>query len=229
MVITGTSVAVSQEGLQIAREYSGRVFATAGVHPHDSRNCDDTTIGELRKLAANKEIVAIGECGLDFWYKWVRQDDVRKQEQRAVFERQLAMAAEAGLPVTVHSRGTWRECLNMLKTAGIGKAVFHWYSGPLDVLKDILGAGFLVSCTPALEYSKDLRAAMAYAPLEQMMIETDTPVAFPVAGASERKPSTPQDVWRTLRALALLKARPEAEVLSLVNANARAFFGCPVL
>ena len=66
MIITGTSVASSRDGLRIAREYHGQLFATAGVHPHDSRNCTETTISELRQLAANKEIVAIGECGLDF-------------------------------------------------------------------------------------------------------------------------------------------------------------------
>src|SRR4051794_33124385 len=66
MVVTGTSVAASVEAVRIAREYPGQILATAGVHPHDARNCTETTIPDLRRLAANKEVVAIGECGLDF-------------------------------------------------------------------------------------------------------------------------------------------------------------------
>ncbi len=66
MVITGTSVVGSQEGVRIAREYPGQLFATAGVHPHDSRNCTEATLSELRHLATHKEVVAIGECGLYF-------------------------------------------------------------------------------------------------------------------------------------------------------------------
>src|SRR2546425_1031416 len=66
MIITGTSLAGSQEALQVAREYPDQLFATAGVHPHDSRNCTEDTISELRRLAADQAVVAIGECGLDF-------------------------------------------------------------------------------------------------------------------------------------------------------------------
>src|SRR5215472_17566186 len=65
MVVTGTSLAASEEALRLAQEYPGQLFSTAGVHPHDSRNCTEQTMSGLRRLAAHKEVVAIGECGLD--------------------------------------------------------------------------------------------------------------------------------------------------------------------
>ena len=172
------------------------------------------------------EAVAIGETGLDFFYKWVRKDDTKKDEQRAVFGRHLELAREFNLPVIVHCRGAWREALDMVKAAGISAADFHWYSGPEDVLKDILDAGFVISCSPALEYSAEVRKAALYAPLESILVETDTPVMIP-GPARERVPSTPKDVWRTLRALAALKGVDEAVALKGANALARSFFHLP--
>src|SRR4051812_23694166 len=85
MVVTGTSLAASQAALKIAREYPGRLFATAGVHPHDSRNCTEATLTELRQLATHQEVVAMGECGLDF-----NRDFSPRPQQERWFEAQVA-------------------------------------------------------------------------------------------------------------------------------------------
>ncbi|MFH0754403.1 MAG: TatD family hydrolase [Candidatus Omnitrophota bacterium] len=205
-----------------------------GIHPgnitpEDVEQCFSLFRDVLGKGTSGgfPEIVAIGEIGLDFWYKWVRRDDVKKAEQRLVFQRQLDLAKEFDLPVVVHSRGTWRECLDRLVATGIRKADFHWYSGPVDVLKDILDAGYVISVTPALVgaiHESPLRKAAEYAPIEQIMVETDTPVRFAIPGGSERMPSIPKDVWRTFHALCVLKKLDKEKALSRVNANARAFF-----
>ena len=158
--------------------------------------------------------VAIGEAGLDFFYKWVRKDDVLKNEQRMVFQRHLDLAKEFDLPIVIHGRGAWRECLQMTVASGVKKAVFHWYSGPMDVLKEILDAGFLISGSLALEYSEDARRAAAYAPVDRILVETDTPV----------RSTTPKDVWRSFKALCAIKGLDEETGLAVVNANARAFF-----
>ncbi len=94
MVVTGTSVAASEEAIRIAREYLGQMFATAGVHPHDSRNCTETTIPELRRLAASKEVVAVGECGLDF-----NRNFSPRPEQEKWFEAQVVLAEELQMPL----------------------------------------------------------------------------------------------------------------------------------
>ncbi len=198
-----------------------------GLHPgnitaDEIRHC----LSFIRERAS--EAVAIGETGLDFSYKWVRTDAAKQDEQRTVFAQHLDLAREFNLPVIVHSRGAWRESLDMVKAAGVKSADFHWYSGPQDVLKDILDAGFVISCSPAIEYSAEVRRAALYAPLGSILVETDTPVLVP-GPAQERIPSTPKDVWRTLRALAVLKGVDEAVALKGVNTLARTFFHLPGL
>jgi len=98
MIITGTNVTGSQEGVRIAGEYPGRLFATAGVSPHDSRNCTETTLSELRHLATHyQEVVAIGECGLDF-----NRDFSPRPQQEKWFEAQVALAEELQMPLFLH-------------------------------------------------------------------------------------------------------------------------------
>jgi len=173
--------------------------------------------------------VAIGETGLDFMYKWVRKEDALKNEQRMVFQRHLDLAKEFDLPIVIHCRGAWREALQMTIASGVKKAVFHWYSGPIDVLKDILDAGFLISVSTALAPlvgegshalpntalpNPALQKIVEYTPLDRILVETDTPV----------RGWTPKDVWRTFKALCAIKGLDEEKALAVVNANARAFF-----
>ena len=204
-----------------------RLHLALGLHPGNITADEiEPCFSFMRERA--REAVAIGETGLDFSYKWVRADAAKKDEQRAVFGRHLDLAREFNLPVIVHCRGAWRESLDMVKAAGVKSANFHWYSGPEDVLKDILDAGFVISCSPAIEYSVEVRRIALYAPLESILVETDTPVK--IAGpARERLPSTPKDVWRTLRALAVVKGVDEAVALKGVNTLARTFFHLPGL
>jgi TatD DNase family protein len=159
-------------------------------------------------------IVAIGEIGLDFSYKPVREDKRKRDLQRDVFRRQIELAREFDLPVVVHSRQSGRECLDIARAAGIKKANFHWYSGPLDLLKEVLDAGYVISVSPALEYSPQVKEAAIHAPLERILVETDTPT----------RGWMPPDVWRTLNALCELKKMDKEQALEIVNANARAFF-----
>ena len=202
-----------------------KIHLAFGLHPGNITSPADTEACFAFMREHVREAVAIGETGLDFWYKWVRKDEGKKREQQQVFDRHLALAKEHGLPVVIHSRGAWRECLDLTIRAGIKKAVFHWYSGPIDILKDVLDAGFLVSFTPALAYSPEHRKAAELAPVDRILIETDTPVAYAVAQGGDKIASTPKDVWRTLKLLSELKGMPEDQLLQLVNASARKFFG----
>ncbi len=205
------------------------IHLALGLHPGNltAQELEDCLPFFREQLSVCHRIVAIGEIGLDFWYKTVRQDDVKKNEQRLAFQAQLDLAREFDLPVVIHSRGTWRECLDTTVKAGIKKAVFHWYSGPVDVLKDILDAGFLISVSPALEYSAQSQEAGRYAPVDRILVETDTPVRV-TDPSGERVPSTPKDVWRTFNALCALKGLEEQSTLQIVNANAQRFFNLAV-
>jgi TatD DNase family protein len=205
-----------------------RVHLALGLHPGNITTMDDAGACFAFMREHMPEAVAIGETGLDFFYKRVRKDEAKKQEQRVVFQRHLDMAAEFDLPIVIHSRGAWRDAFERTRKAGITKALFHWYSGPIDVLKDILDTGYFVSVSPALEYSPESQRTAAYVPLDRLLVETDTPVAVSAPDGT-RVPSTPADVWRTFRALCAIRKIDAAEALPALNHNARVFFNLAVI
>jgi TatD DNase family protein len=105
----------------------------------------------------------------------------------------------------------------------VKRALFHWYSGPVDILDQILSAGFYVSTSISVAYSPESRKAMTHAPLERILVETDSPVQYKDGEGSFM--AEPKDVIRTWKALAQLKNINEQEVLDRINLNAKTFFG----
>ena len=103
---------------------------------------------------------------------------MERQKQKDSFSFHLGLAREFDLPIVIHSRGAWRDCLSMAQESGVSRALFHWYSGPVDILDQILEAGFYVSTSPSVAVSPESRRAMAHAPLERILIETDSPVNY---------------------------------------------------
>jgi len=154
--------------------------------------------------------------------KWVRSDQVERQKQKDSFVFHLNLSREFDLPIVIHSRGAWRDCLSMTQEAGVKRALFHWYSGPVDILDKIIDSGFYVSTSPSVAYSPESQKAMAHAPIERILIETDSPVKY--KDAQDFFMSEPKDVLRTWKALAGLKNLDEEKTLMTVNANAKAFF-----
>lgn len=206
-----------------------KIYLAMGMHPSDINLDDlDACVALIREKKG--ELVAIGEIGLDFWYKWVRKDSEKKEAQRKVFRALLELAKELDLPAVVHSRGTWRECIETVKEVGVKRCEFHWYSGPLDVLKDVLDKGYYISASPSLAYSPQSREAVGYAPIEQVLIETDSPVFYRTAdggkeeNAGEGFLSEPKDIFRTLKAYCGLKRIEESHALEIFNRNAKEFF-----
>lgn len=224
VIAVTVDLASMKKTLEIRRTVQDpRIHVALGIHPGNINAQEvDETLQFLRGEIA--QAVAVGEIGLDFWYKWVRKDDARKNEQRDVFRRQLEIAREFDKPVIVHTRGTWRESFETVKSFGLKKALFHWYSGPLDVLDDILQEGYFVSTSPSVAHSPQSREAMAHARIEQTLIETDSPVFYRTGEGEDGFQAAPKDVFRTLAAYAQLKGMDEEKVRTVVNANARRFF-----
>jgi TatD DNase family protein len=214
-----------RRNLEIKRAVSSpEIYLGMGMHPSEANLAD---LDECLKLARNnvKELTVIGEIGLDFWYKWVRKDEQKKDEQRKVFRSFLELAKELNLPVAIHSRGAWRECLETVVQVGLSKAEFHWYSGPVDVLHDIIAAGFYVSASPSLAYSAQLREAIRHAPMERVLIETDSPVYFGNRDEGNGFEAQPKDVFKTLEAYCELMNCNKEQTLAVFNKNAEDFFG----
>jgi TatD DNase family protein len=209
--------------LAIAGQYrKPEIYPALGVHP--GKVHPDTQQTAFEFMRANiKQARAIGETGLDYWYKWVRKDMGERQKQKDSFSFHLGLAREFDLPIIIHSRGAWRDCLDMALESNVKRALFHWYSGPVNVLDQILEAGFYVSTSPSVAYSPESRRSMTHAPLERILVETDSPVHY--KDGETFFMAEPKDVVKTWKALSQLRNLNEEETLAAVNANARVFFG----
>lgn len=212
IVAVGMDVASNRRTLALAAAHPGLVLPAVGFHPW---SIEEETIEENLVFVAGHlaSCIALGEVGLDYKVR------AKKPLQWSVFDSLLDLAVAAGKPVIVHARFSHQRCHRMVAASGIQKAVFHWYSGPLDLLERILADGYLVSCTPALAYSRAHQDAMRLAPPERILVETDCPVAY------RGKVSEPAHLIDTLTHLSRLKALPIERVAEVTAANAAAFFG----
>ncbi|PIW61757.1 MAG: hypothetical protein COW13_03070 [Candidatus Omnitrophica bacterium CG12_big_fil_rev_8_21_14_0_65_50_5] len=222
------SVESCRKNLEIIRtHFQSQIFLALGIHPAEA---DVSKLDECCELIRqNKDrIKAVGEVGLDFWYKDVRQDEAKKETQKKVFWRLCELSCEMNLPVVVHSRGAQKHCLEILADTGVGKAVFHWYDASIPILKNILDQGYLISATPNLSYNTAAREAVEFAPADRVLIETDSPVRFCNRSIGEEFQAGPKDVRRTLKAYAELKKIDEESAANTLNQNARRFFNVMV-
>jgi len=221
-VVAVVAVSMDRESciqtFRICRRFRGFAYPAVGVHPQTvvEKGNVEQDIRAVRRFV--KRCVAVGEVGLDFWYGQARKDERVRERQMRVFMRMLKIAARYDKPVSVHSRGAWNECLDMVRRSGLRKVVFHWFSGPRKVLKEILDLGYYVSATPAVEYSKAHREIIARTPMDNLLLETDSPVKY---GGFTAEPA---DVVRTLRAVAKLKGLSEGEVAEATTENAIELF-----
>ena len=208
--------------LEIAGRYQQpKIHISLGVHPGLVKPDEQDKVFEFMR-GHIKQAKVIGETGLDYWYKWVRKNEGERQKQKDSFSFHLNLAREFDLPIVIHSRGAWRDCLQMARDSGVKRALFHWYSGPVDILDQVLEAGFYVSTSPSVAYSPESQKAMAHAPIKRILVETDSPVSYK-EGENFFK-AEPKDVIKTWKALAQLKNLNEQEVLETVNSNAKSFF-----
>jgi TatD DNase family protein len=219
IVAVSDTVATCESTLMLRGSHCGFVHAALGVHPTEFFDQDlEAALALIRENSVH--CVAVGEIGLDYWHRLVRKDKTQRGRQTEFYVAQLRLAKELDLPVSIHSRGAWRDCLTLAVKHGPSAGVFHWYSGPLDVLDGVIDAGYYVSCTPAVEGNPELRAAMVKAPLDRILIETDSPVWI----KSLSRASEPTDVYLTLRHLAELKGLPLGDVETATTRNAKALF-----
>jgi TatD DNase family protein len=217
IVTIGTGIDSCRAALVIAEEQH-EVHAALGVDPHSAAGPDAGRLDELRELLAHPKAVAVGETGLD----GVRRFATPAQ-QRALFDSQLALADDLGLPVVVHSREAAEETAEALASFG-GTVVLHCFSSP-ELLPAALDRGYYVSFAGNVTYPKadDLRRAAAAVPPDRLLVETDSPYLAPqpVRG----RPNEPAHVAHTVAALAELRQEDLDELAARTHANAAAAFG----
>ena len=211
IVAVGMDIASNRATLELHRRFPHLVYPAMGYHPWSI-----TPEGIEENLAFIREhlagCIALGEVGLDY------QAKVKKKVQQEVLAQLLEITAGENKPVILHTRFSQPRAHRMVKEAGIVRAVFHWYSGPLDVLQEILADGYFISATPALAYSPPHQAAIQAAPLGRILIETDSPVVY------QEKKSEPAHLVITARELSRVKGIELSQVIETTTANAKTFF-----
>ena len=224
----GEQAAGMDGALGICREFNGlpgvpRLYASAGIYPHNTPEIDDAVLAKLDGLLAEPEVIACGEIGLDYYH-----EGAPREVQREGLIKQLEIAAERKRPILIHCRGTnestdgWDDLFEILEThwrpSGLG-GVMHCFGGGWEQARLSLELGFLVSFAGNLTYPKaqPLRDVAARLPLDAVLVETDAPWLAPAPDRGKR--NEPAWVTRTAECLAGLRGISEEEIASATTKN----------
>ncbi len=211
----------ARAALELARAHDG-VWSTAGVHPHVADTADPGALERVRELAGLPEVVAVGEMGLDYYY-----DNAPRRAQREAFEAQLALAAETGLPVIVHSREADEDTAAMVRVADGVRGVLHCFAGGPDLLDAGLEAGWHISFSGLVTFNNydgpDLVRAV---PDGRLLVETDSPYLAPVPRRGRR--NEPAYLAHVAEAVARIRGVELQTLAELTTANAAQVYGLEV-
>ncbi len=215
----GASIESSYASIELAEKYDF-IRAVVGVHPSEVYDMTEDDIEALRKMAAHKSVVAIGEIGLDYHY-----DDTDPILQKKWFCRQLDLAKELNMPVVIHDRDSKGECIEILREKEIHRGVVHCFSGSAETAKLILDMGLHISFTGVVTFKNAKRAieALKIIPMDKIFIETDCPYMAPEPHRGTRNDSSL--VCHIAEKIAEIKNLSYDEVVDITTQNAIQFFG----
>ena len=181
----GCDIASSLASVEFAERFDN-IYASAGIHPHSSKDMTDETIDIIRAIARHPKVVAIGECGLDY-YRDLSPRDV----QRIGFQAQLELAVELDMPVIVHCRDAIGDTLDIVRQFNV-RGVFHSFSGSIEVARELVERGWYLSFAGPLTYknANNLREVFRTVPRERILIETDCPYLTPEPKREQRNDSS---------------------------------------
>jgi TatD DNase family protein len=217
VITIGTGIESCRASLAIADEHD-EVYAALGIDPHQAGTPEAHRLDELRELLAHPKAVAVGETGLDFYRDYAPHD-----RQLDVFERELALASELGMPAVIHTRAADAETMAVL-TGFDGAVVLHCFSSP-RLLEPALDRGYYVSFAGNVTYKNaaDLRVAATQVPADRILAETDCPYLSPVP--KRGRPNEPANVVHTVAALADARGDVLDVLEARIDANAARVFG----
>lgn len=236
LVVTGASREGSAKTLHLARAHPGFLHATAGVHPHHAVEYTEECDAEMRALHAHPEVVAVGECGLDYF-----RDFSPRPAQRRAFERQLQLAVDLGAdgvgkPLFLHQRDAHEDFMAVMREfAGkLGPAVVHCFTGTREELFDYLDQDWHIGITGWLcdeRRGLHLRELVRSIPANRLMIETDSPYLLPrtVKPQPSHRRNEPMFLAHIVEELARDRGEDVAVTAANTTATARAFFRLPYL
>ena len=216
----GCDLESSRKAVELADAFPF-VYAAVGFHPSDCAGFSEDSVEELRKLAAHPKVKAIGEIGLDYYWK----DNPSHDFQHQVFHRQMELAEELKLPVIIHDREAHHDCLEVVKSHPNVTGVYHCYSGGIEDAKTLVKMGWMLSFTGVITFKNARRSLeiIEMLPMDRIMVETDAPYLTPEPFRGKRNDSS--KVRYMCQAIAEVKGLTAEEVARITLENGKRFFG----
>ena len=218
LICAGIDPETSRRSVEMAESFRG-VFATAGMHPHTASAMDRAAGNAIEELLANPHTIAVGETGLDFFRMLSPRED-----QESNLRSHIALSRESGLPLVVHVRDAWPEVLRVLDEGSAERVVIHCFSGDAQTVRECAARGYFLSFAANITYPKNahLREAAAAAPLDRLLVETDSPYLAPQA--MRGRDNAPANVVAVIDELARVRDEPVTVVRETTRANAASAF-----
>lgn len=222
LVSNSMDLETSIRSLKLAEQYSGMVYAAFGIHPWNVNALTEEGLQQTVELISekrqSKELIAIGEIGLDYKYATIWD------KQLAVFNKMLRLAEKLDLPVIIHSRGTTAQIVDMLPSYNIKKVLLHWFSNPISALSKVVENGYYITEGAPTVYSNGIREVVRKIPLTSLLTETDGPVRF-FKSPFDGKRTTPAFIPTVVKAIAEIKNVGVADAAEQIVKNFEEFFG----
>ncbi len=220
IVTIGTEPADLPIVLNIAKKYYPKVFCTLGIHPHHGAVWTEEVEKYLLQYTQEKEVIAIGEIGLDYYYK-----NSAPEEQKMTFRKQLELAAKLKMPVEIHTRDAEEDTFEILNEfKGKVTGLIHCFTSSQELAKKCLDLGYNISFSGVVTFKNadSLRDTLKFVPLDRLHVETDAPFLAPVP--ERGKKNTPAYVIHTAQKVADLKSISLEKLCEITNENARQLF-----
>ena len=219
VVNPGCEVRSSETAIALAERFA-HVYAAVGIHPEDMGDMAEGDLDRIAQLARHEKCVAIGEIGLDYYW-----DASHKEEQKALFARQLDMALALDLPVIVHDREAHGDCLDIVRRYESLRGVFHCYSGSLEMAEELLRRGWYLGFDGPITYKNARKAleVLEICPLDRILIETDSPYLTPVPNRGKRNDS--RNLVYITEKIAEVKGLTVDEIAAATMENGKRLFG----
>jgi len=227
IIVTGSSDASNVRAASLAEQSPGVLYSTAGVHPHHASDYTDESDTLIRSLIQKDAVVAVGECGLDYFRNFSP-----REAQLAAFKRQLEIAKESGLPVFLHQRDAHDDFVEVLEPAlpELSRAVAHCFTGEGESLREYVAMGLYIGITGWIcdeRRGKHLHDIVSIIPDDKILIETDAPYLLPrtVRPKPKSRRNEPMYLPEVVKVVAEARGQTEEHVAKITTANAERFFG----
>lgn len=223
VVNIGADIESTKTTWELTKKYPF-IYGAAGVHPSNTKELDEEKLDWLKHIAQEPKIVAVGEIGLDYYW-----EEPEPEIQKHWFERQLDLAREVELPVVIHSRDAAKDTLDMMKGQRAEElgGVIHCFSYGTEMAREYLNMGFFLGIGGVLTFKngKKLKETVSYAPIEQLVLETDCPYLAPEPNRGKRNSSL--NLCYVVEELARIKKMEPEQVIEITSQNAKRLYRLP--